>query len=112
MAQRRKIKFVCDGKKCKVCKSDENGCIYTTHINHAINFKKNDDGSYVEDSLYLEDMNWIVDECKKVKEDNQFIMSQIEKFNQFLVEHGILSLDEIKQIRMQIYDESVGKKDV
>ena len=42
------IAYVCDQDKCDICHGGDNHCKHTTDIDHALNFKKVDDGKYIE----------------------------------------------------------------
>lgn len=40
------VAYVCDGKACSYCLGDK--CMHTSKIDHALHFKKQKDGRYVE----------------------------------------------------------------
>lgn len=77
------ILYLCDLKACEDCRCNNKDCIYTSDINHAVNFVKVGE-NYIEqqrDSLaeLVKELNRLCENYKELKEDGGFVLSEIPK---------------------------------
>lgn len=70
------IYFLCDGKACETCSGQSSDCMLTSNINHAVNFKKNELGDYLEIPALLEAEDSFADLVKAL---NDLTITWIER---------------------------------
>lgn len=71
------IYYLCDEKACENCSGKAHGCMLTSDISHAVNFKKNEFGDFIEQPALLEakdsftdlvkELNILLDNYKNIK---------------------------------------------